>query len=166
MSTVNLSDYDKITVMWLLSAPWRFSFFKNKLITDILPTSIMYDKKTGKKFFPSTKEEYELGMKYVEFVPDDIDHILETSFYLRAVSSFCKAKNINFLYGSITDSGENYMPYFNEPEGNLNLRYNYRKIIDSDKSNLAFCGHPNDKGYNLLSSLLIENLQQNFSAYV
>lgn len=158
VQNIDFTKYDKVYLIWMLTSPWRFSFYKNKGICNIIPTSVQYDSKTGQRLSPSTIEEYNLGMKYAEFTSDENDHLLETAFYLRVVKNFCQIHNINFYYGSIVDSGLTYEPFFYESGSFLNYKYNLRKIVEADKNNIAHCGHPNQQGYNLLSSLLIESL--------
>lgn len=153
---INLKEYDKITLIWLLSYPQRFSFFKDGKVKDIIPTVAGYD------------DEREFGKWYIKYVEDEMDYILETVFYLKSVEMFCKLNNINFLYGSIANNHMKYFPHFYRKDSCLNILDNGEiihfpsKFKDLNQTH-SFCGHPNIKGYKILSDDIIRVIENHFS---
>jgi len=156
INEINFNEYDKVTLIWILSYPQRFSFFKKGKVKDIIPTVAGYD------------DEREFGKWYIKYIEDELDYVLETVFYLNVVEMFCKVNNINFLYGSIANNHTKYFPYFYRKNSCINILENGNIIHFPDKfkefkNTHSFCGHPNIKGYKILADEIIRVIETHFS---
>lgn len=142
-------SYKKVTFIWLISAPERFSFYSNKRLTNFLQES-------GNKI----KKAY-----HKDVVKDIADPLLETSFYLRAVDWYCKANGYNFLYGSAFYPMEEMEKIYN-PDHNIH-RYMTRDCMSAyldfhDDSLWAPCRHPSEKGYTIIAERLYSVINESF----
>jgi len=137
-----------VYIIWMLTSPVRFSFYRNGTICNINPT------------VPS-----EIGKAYVDFLRyTTLDTCLEQVFYVKCMYNICKANNykliitywdttsmetqkldsINDYY--LTPSPENIMPY------DLSLRS-------------PICKHPNEKGYEYMANKIISYIDKNHRHY-
>jgi len=131
-NTLDLSKYESITVLWLLSDPFRFSFYSNHRL---------------KSWHASSTDEI-LKWYIIDVHKTELDGWLETKYSLKSVENYCKNKNFNFLFGSaFTDILPLETIYRNER--NIHNRITRKKVSEflNAKKYWAHCGHPNKEGH-------------------
>lgn len=145
--------YKKVTVIWLISAHERFSFYSNKQITNFLQES---SSKIRKSYY-----------KDVIKSPDDF--FLETAFYLRTVYWYCKANGYNFIYGSAFSPTRDLEKIYN-PENNIHRYISEESLnhyIDYYNSDLwAPCRHPSEKGYAIMAQRMYSIIDEHFKGMI
>lgn len=151
-------EYD-VLVIWMLTFAGRISFYKEGKIRSILPGN-----GDGKDVYQ------QLYNSYLNFLGNDIfsknaienDMILETYFYLNVIKTICELSNYNFLYINSANFEGLHIDSLVRDRHSLNFTYKtlypypqYNSILDRDdegcKKYTAFCGHPNENGYELIA---------------
>jgi hypothetical protein len=147
------SKYKKITVIWLLSDPNRFSFYTRQVLNNFLPNLDDSSASFVKKYFQHANI-------------DPLDSILETSFYVHAVYWFCKANGLNFVYGSAFSDLSSLKQICKVP-GNIHQHTEKSSMNNYlTQSMHAFCNHPNTTGYYTIAAEIKKILELNFKEYV
>jgi hypothetical protein len=149
----DLSKYKNVVVVWILSEPSRFSFYSNNIIQSWLPAWPHQNRASTYKFLQSYFEEV---------APSFNDDVKETEFYLKAVDYYCKAKGYKFAYGSAFTNFEG----FEDISNNIHKYTTYKNfnvmLSNIDKCALyAPCGHPNEVGYQYMSTAIGQLLKTN-----
>ena len=145
-------DYENVYVIFLISEPARISFYSDKKIQSWQPS--------GNPIDPIM----EIYIKEIMHSNYDID--MESVFALKTINYYCQAKGYKFFYGSaFYNVSSSLNTLFNLPNQNF---HNFMKeqsmihIVNTHelKSQLE-CGHPNQKGYNVIAnkmhSIIVEN---------
>jgi len=129
-------QYRQVTVIWMLTASSRFSFYTGKNhIENFNPTH---------RDLSKTHSMNRLQEEYVNCISNELGERRETEFYLKAVSNYCQVNGYEFNYMAAWELGwDTY-----ELEGNLAARLGYATMkagIDQLMGNrgYAHCWHPN-----------------------
>lgn len=150
-NTVNLDKYESVSVIWILSDPFRFSFYVNHKLQSF-----------------NSQSDAEIVKWYtIDIHKTDLDGWLETKFFLKSVDNYCKNKTYNFLYGSaFTDITPLNTIYASEK--NIHNRIPQQKIADllNAKRYWAHCGHPNALGYKHIADSLYTTLTTKFQGMI
>jgi hypothetical protein len=148
-SDVNLSEQYDVLVLWMVTFAGRISFYKNGIVKTILPNS---------KNIGSAEELYK---SYINFLDKDFkkDIMLETYFYVNIIKNICDLANYKFLYINVNSSDGIKLDSLMKGSNSLNFLYKtlyptHDKILDVSNGNKAFCGHPNEKGYEIIADTL------------
>lgn len=147
-------NYEKVTVVWLISAPERFSFYSDRRIRN-------FSQEDSNKM---RKAYYKDVIKYND------DFLLETSFYLKTVYWYCKANGYNFIYGSAFSPTRELEKIYN-PENNIH-RYIPEESLNQyiekydDDSLWAPCRHPNEKGYTIMAQRMYSIIDEHFKGII
>lgn len=143
----DLSEYD-VLIVWYLTESARFSFYsggynKNFTFSDDAP----------------------IEKAYLNMLEDvEIDTSLEQIFYMKLMEQICENKGYNLLFTSWLSSNINLYyqsKYFLSP--------GFKQIIptsDTDeykKYKSILCAHPNEKGYQIISDKIYNEIKQNHS---
>jgi len=146
------NNYENVYVIFLISEPARISFYSDKKVQSWQPSGNPVD---------PIMEVYIKNIMH-----SDYDTNMESIFSLKSINYYCQAKGYKFFYGSAfynIDSSLNSL--FNLPDQNF---HNFMKeqsmihIVNTSqlKSQLE-CGHPNQKGYNVIANkihnIMVEN---------
>ena len=148
---VDLDKYESVTVLWLLSDPFRFSFYANHKL---------------RSWHAQSPDEI-IKWYTIDIHKTDLDGWLETKFFLKSVDNYCKNKKFNFVYGSaFTDITPLDTIY--KSEKNIHNRIVQKKVSEflNAKRYWAHCGHPNTMGYNQIANDLYNILTTNFKVMV
>jgi hypothetical protein len=169
-------EYD-VLVLWAMTFPERFSFYRKGKLQSIIPGIEV-----------SQKEIVILGDAYSNFtVIPEYDAILEQLFYLKVIETACKAHSFNFLYATLFASRTNekisyadILEKFQKNSNFLNLyaketreweeiyKEHFKIYHDIDYFRKSFlppalpyfqspiCKHPNENGYEYISDRFYE----------
>lgn len=143
MDWINPSDLEDcdVSVIWLLTEPSRSDIYYEK---EMLPVS------SNNPYNPWQ----ELYSKAIFSSPTFIeDRILESRLYIRSLKEVCKSRGWNLFI----------LSYVN-PDKLLSLKneidFYYKGLINT-KHPTAFCGHPTEEGYDVISNRIIKVLKNN-----
>ncbi len=157
-SNTNLSTEYEVLVVWLVTFSNRISFYRDGVANSLLPVT-----NTNPDRIDVYKNLYE---SYIAFLGNDYkkDMILEMYFYVNIIKTICDLSNYKFLYLNI-DQEEGIL-LDRLMKSNASLNFLHKKYYPTDAypftkgDNLAFCGHLNEKGYEVLAermSTMIKN---------
>lgn len=146
-NTFDFSKYKEVTVMWMLSDPFRFSFYVNERL----------------KSWQAHGSDQILKWYTMDVHKSDQDGWLETKFFLKAVSNYCKVKNYKFIYG-VAFSDIQLLNNIYNGQGNIHNYTKYQKIANClhEDDDWAHCGHPNAQGYVKIADALYDVLTTEF----
>jgi hypothetical protein len=147
---LELSKYRKITVMFVLSDPVRFSFYVDGTI---------------KSWIPHHHADPIANAYYKTVLTDVEDANRETASYLSGIKYFCDSRGFNFLYAAGFTNISEVNPYVNFKENNLH-EYDYEERISNylyavGGDVLAYCGHPNQSGYQVIAEHFYSTIKSN-----
>lgn len=151
----SFSEYD-VLVVWLLTEPSRFSFYKNGSINNILP---------NEKY----NSDNNIGPAYINFIDDVVlDPILEQIFYIKSFIDICENRGYGLIITYWEENSGNHLlnqfksPYFlyNHPH-NLLPPWPYEKPYGS-----SLCLHPNENGYEFLADKIYQGIEKNHSHFI
>jgi hypothetical protein len=148
---VDLDKYEIVSVIWLLSDPFRFSFYVDHKLRSF-----------------RASENLEIVKWYsIDIHKTDLDGWLETKFFLKSVDNYCRTKNFNFLYGSAFNEITALNTIY-KSEKNIHNRMAQQKIADllNAKRYWAHCGHPNALGYKHIADSLYTTLTTKFKGMI
>jgi hypothetical protein len=135
--------YDNVFVIWLLSDPYRPSFYVNNKVES----------------YSTNTEMYKMGVKISKRTDKDAE--LETNFYVKCVEKFCKSNTYKFLFGS------GWVPY--SVDGLTNHKSNMHKSLKYDsfktfipKNMYSYCGHPTIHGYTFIMDEIYNLITNNY----
>jgi hypothetical protein len=148
-------DYD-VLIVWLLTEPSRFSFYKNGSVHNILPNEKTY-------------VDNVIGPCYLDFIDDLIlDPLLEEIFYIKTFINVCE----NNGYGLVLtywekNSGTHLLNQFKSPY----FLYNHPHDLlppwpYDDPYGSSICLHPNENGYELLAENIYKGILENHYQYI
>jgi len=160
-SNKNLSEEYDVLVLWMVTFSTRISFYRNSEISSIL---------TNFSGLPPVYKN--LSESYINFLGDGIkDSCLESYFYVSVIENLCRLSNYNFLYINVAADEGQYLDSFMQSSSSLNaaraIMYPEHHgilhgfITDSDLDTVAWCGHPNEKGYDMLAERLFNLISHN-----
>lgn len=155
----NLSEEYDVLVIWMVTFSTRISFYRNGIISSIL------------SFFKHPMPEYQnLSDSYLKFLGENTtkDASLEAYFYINVIKNICSLSNYKFLYVNVNANDGRQVDSF--MKGSCSLNYIHRILypeqngilhgVTGPSSNerlpdkVAFCGHPNEKGYEIITERL------------
>lgn len=158
---VNFEKYEKVLVIFLLSAPDRVSFYSGNDINDTVSF------KKIQNFMPTLQGNL-IEKEMLNIFTSTYDAILETKFYLDCVDYICKLKNFSFVHGSAfyhytewsdiiyTKNSFHFNDYLSFPT--------FGKVLDIHEKGkdllYAYCGHPNQEGYEIISEKIRDCLSK------
>lgn len=155
LSDKNLSDEYDVLVVWMVTFAGRISFYRNGKITSLLPN-----------FQHGSYVDQNLYDSYVQFLGNkyNTDILLETYFYVNIIKNICSLSNYNFLYINVAGDEGKQLDSLLKSENSLNYLYKVfyphnKNIIDEIVRDArteynAFCGHPKEKGYEVIAERL------------
>jgi hypothetical protein len=146
----DLSNYN-VTVVWLLTEPSRFSFYKEGGVCNILPSE-------------NNNPDNQIGSAYLNFIKDiNLDPMLEQIFYVKLFTMMCENKGYNFVFSYWEHhSGNQLVSHYKNPhflyneEHHLLPNWPYKDPIASH-----VCLHPNENGYELLATNFYKGIEKN-----
>lgn len=150
-SDVNFSNQYDVLVLWMITFSGRISFYRNGRINSLLPNLTQ-----------GSIEAQALIDSYVGFIGNDFDKdlSLEMYFYANVLKNICLLSNYKFLYINVDNvAGKSLDSLLNSPFS-LNSTYKklypeYNSVTDRNSNEYtAYCGHPNEKGYELIADRL------------
>lgn len=136
----DLKDCD-VTVIWLLTEPSRTDVYYEKQMTTVSSNNpySLWQETYCKAIFTSSSF--------------DIDHALKTRLCIRSLKDVCKGRGWKSCIIS----------YLN-PDKVIGLKkeidVHYEGLIDT-KYPTAYCGHPTEEGYNVISDRIVKILKRN-----
>lgn len=148
-----VENYEKVTVIWLLSDPTRLSFYSNEKIVSLLRND--------------NDRLFNYYIRDVHLHPND--SMLETKFLLKSVEAVCQLNGFNFVYGSaFTDINQLNKVYNSNNNIHNFAEFNcFNTEVEKQKSKyMAHCGHPNEKGYELIADILYTILTTHFKDFI
>lgn len=166
-SDKTLSEEYDVLVLWMMTFSTRISFYRNGSIATIL------------SYFNHLTPEYQnLSDSYLNFLGKNTirDSTLEAYFYLNVIKNICSLSNYKFLYINVnTDEGRE-LDSLTKNSSSLNFT---RKVLypehsgilhgvhrDKQLDTVAFCGHPNEKGYEIISERLLNLISYEHSHFI
>lgn len=163
-SNKNLSEKYDVLVLWMVTFSNRISFYRNSEISSILT-----------HFNHPIPEYQNLSDSYINFLGKEgiKDISLESYFYISVIENICRLSNYQFLYINVAaDEGE-LIDSYTRSSSSLNLT---RKMLyptqqgilhgvttDKNSDKVAWCGHPNEKGYEIVAERLFKIISHEHS---
>jgi len=151
-----LEKYQNVIVMLILSDPGRISFYKYGQISSIIPNT-------------DVPEDLELYKNYLKFINlPEVDFVMETAFYVKAMESFCKANKYNFIYGSFIWNIEEMSAFYNTNHNIHKYLYeeapeNLFQLLEKNNKMLSVCGHLNEIGHKFIGDKITKVLLKKFT---
>lgn len=145
-SNRNLSDEYDVLVVWMVTFAERISFYRNGNITSI-------NNNTQRDVCKS------LYQSYIKFIENNKDMLLETYFYVNIIQNICNLADYKFLYINVNNTDGIILDSLMKSPNSLNFVYKklYPKngsILDVSPGSKSFCGHPNERGYEIIAETL------------
>jgi hypothetical protein len=151
----HLDDYD-VLVFWLMTEPFRFSFYIGGELQDYLP---------------NTEIKNDFCDEYIKEIKDiEKDPISEQIFYIKVLESVCELRGFDLILSSWSRTlpalmklypSEKYL--FKNP---INLRPPYIKSKTGEFLIYhSFCKHPNEDGYEWMSNKIVSGIKENHSKW-
>lgn len=158
-----LEKYD-VLVVWMMTFPGRFSFYRNKQVFSVQASSLNNRK---------LPEISRLALSYTNFINNVIeDSALEQLYHIRVFNKICKNAGVKFLFCSLDDGQyaflkQNATEHF-MVSNNLN---NYEKEIypqycKNPEYKSRLCTHPNEHGYEFIAENIFNVIHENFLGLV
>ena len=152
-------EYDVLVVL-LVTPMNRLSFYSDGKLRSVMINAIHAS--------PSTRR---MAWAYAELIKDiDLDTCLEQLFYIKALKEICDGKKYNLLVfpagtnrsklHDFLDIPEN-MGRFYEPKENI-----FPDLTDPTYRSILNCGHPNELGYKVIASNMIEIISKHASGLI
>jgi hypothetical protein len=137
-----------IYVIWMLTSPERFSFYRSGQIVNINPTA-----------------RSEFSDAYIKFLRyDSLDPCLEQLFYIKCMYDICKANNYKLILTYwdtacfLTQTLDTTKEFYLTPDHDTMLPYDpgLRSPV---------CNHPNEKGYKYMADKIISYIDINHNHF-
>jgi hypothetical protein len=147
---------NEVLIVWLLTEPTRFSFYRNGGVRNILPSVV-------------NEEDKNIGPTYIDFLHDiELDPTLEQIYHIKCLINVCENKGYGLVMSYWEErTGDNLLkqfdcPYFlyDKPH-RLLTDYPYKDPYVS-----KVCYHPNENGYEMLATNLYEGIKTNHPKYI
>ena len=153
--------YKQVQIVWLLSDPFRFSFYNvenehsRDNVLNFAPAALIHNRTTRAPVFKSLAENY-LAVMDFEGV------IKETHFYIHVMENYCELKGYKLAIGNAFTS----TPFDSLYSVHRNQSYASMREFLGDKleTTSPVCAHPNSLGYQLIAEELARILEQNREA--
>jgi hypothetical protein len=163
ITSEELEKYE-VLVVWMMTFPGRFSFYRNKKVFSVQASNV-----TDGKF----SEIDRLAMSYMTFINNlTEDSALEQLYHIRLFNRFCEGANIKFLFCSLDKMQYEFLKetaseHFMTPN-NLNMygKEIYPSMDAYSEYKSRLCKHPNEQGYEFISENIFNIIQENFSNLV
>jgi hypothetical protein len=157
----NLSDEYDVLIVWMVTFSERISFYKNNIIHSINGGS-------------HTPLEQQLYQSYISFVENIVkDCVLETSFYLKVMRTICQLYNYQLLFFNVSMDEAKMLDSLTRCPNSLNFAFKqlypechgilHGTIQDRSLDTVAYCGHPNEKGYEVISERIFNMIMHEHS---
>lgn len=141
-------DDDDVYVIWMLTDPIRFSFYRDGSILDINPVG-----------------QSRIGDAYINFIKDTkVDGSAEQLFYIKSLREICKHRKYKLiitywnpaskLTQLLDPSKENYLTP--EPKQIFPTALEYTSPV---------CNHPNEKGYEYMASKIVSHIDKRYKEF-
>jgi hypothetical protein len=151
----NLSDEYDVLVIWMVTFSTRISFYRNGKISSVLS-----------HVTNMTPEYQNLSDSYFNFLGNNPtrDVVLESYFYVNLIKNICTLSNYKFFYINVNADEGRGLDVLMKNSASLNFTHKilypeHRDILHEVRANkdldtVAFCGHPNEKGYAIITERL------------
>lgn len=151
LKTFERNKYNKVLVIFLLSDPYRFSFYSNNQPASFNP---MYNHNIPQGVLNFNK--YYL----MDLVKEDKDAWQETAFYIDCVNYMCDKHAMDLYFGSAFFTSKILVQYVTTPKMFFKDLPNcsVSSILDSDLE-MSKCYHPNHEGYKKISDKIYDELK-------
>ena len=145
-----ISKYN-VTIIWMLSFSSRFSFYSQGWPRDL-------------QMGASNK----LSKYYTQFLDNiENDTTLEQLFYLKCMENVCENKNYNLITVHMDQKTDGLLKFlhksktylFDDPKS-IFFKLNRSKYFS------PICNHPNEIGYEMVSEILVNQIQRKFPNYI
>lgn len=137
-------------VIWMLTEPTRFSFYKGGVNIDINP-----------------RTQSDLGDSYLDFIEDTtLDGTLEQLFYIKCMREICEARNYKLLLTYWTSACA--LTQLMDERNDQYLTPTPKNIFiprDQPEYRSTVCNHPNEKGYEYMAKELLHYVNLNHSTF-
>lgn len=167
MDLLDLKDKD-VMVVWLMTYPQRFSFYKNGI-----PRTVGFD------VLDSDTPAGKMVDGYIKHIEEDYDFntICEQYYYLRTVAELCKNRNFKFGWTSVEhetslkvlspllDSYLSKTLLKNQIHGYSFIQDLLNRDNHEEKMSLI-CGHPNKIGYKEVATRFFSALVDMYPSFV
>jgi hypothetical protein len=159
----NLKEkYDNIIVIFLVTDPFRFSFFSNNTIQTFSTRGFLYKK--GADNIDNTSSVYQEDfLKWYTSIMGIGDAAKEIAFYLKCIENFCELNKYKFYWGTaFTDVNEivNHYPVTNCLNYGDFKSYGHYISETIGPDGFAPCHHPNELGYELIANHILSKIQK------
>ena len=150
-------EYD-VTIIWLLTQPSRISFYTNGRITNLMPHLPI-------KELEHLRNKESIATAYVDFIQDiDTDPVLEQLFHIKCMEQYCENNNYSLIIANTDLLSDSLLKYFHKSKYYLSPNpVSVLTELDND-TDFAFCGHPNELGYEKVSEIIFKLLSDNHSS--
>lgn len=136
--------YDNVFVIWLLSDPYRLSFYANNQVES----------------YSNNTKIYKMAIKTSKRTDKDAE--LETNFYVKCVEKFCKSNAYKFLFGNGWRDAY-ILESLNNHKSNMHKSLKYKSFKNYVPKNMySFCGHPNIHGYTFIMDEIYNLITNNY----
>ena len=140
---------DNVYIIWMLTEPIRFSFYKKGKIKNINPAG-----------------GTPIGNSYIDFVDDiTLDSCLEQLFYIKCMIDICKLNNYNLLI-THWNSASKHTQLLDDVTDNY-LQKVPKTILPTNKKVISnVCGHPKELGYDWMAKTILKEIKNNNKNFI
>ena len=140
---------DNVYIIWMLTEPIRFSFYKKGKIKNIHPA----------KGTP-------IGNSYIDFVDDiTLDSCLEQLFYIKCMRDISKLNNYNLLI-THWNSASKHTQLLDDVTDNYLHKVPTTILPPNRKFISNVCGHPNELGYDWMAKTILKEIKNNNKNFI
>lgn len=144
-------EYD-ILVIWLMTEPTRFSFYTDKKINLYAPA--------GVGLWPLFSDALPMESGYLEEMHEfNIGPLREQLFLIKMAEGFFKSLDVELLISSWAGDFDKIYDYYDSPRF-LSPAPDHIKTRFTSSYMSLICGHPNDKGYELVSKQIFKLIKK------
>jgi hypothetical protein len=160
--------YDNVIVIFLVTDPFRFSFFSNGVIETFSTRGFLYNHGSDNIDDKSDVYKEDFLKWYLSNVNVD-DATKETSFYLKCIENFCELHGYKFYWGTaFTDVNEiiKYYPVTNCLNYGDFKSYGHYISEKLGTEGFAACHHPNEDGYELIAQHILGKIEKDINILI
>jgi hypothetical protein len=151
-----LKDEYEILIVWMITAPFRISFYKGNRVIDLI---------TGHHRGGPNKSNFNLFNEYISFLekPDE-DLLLEQLFYIKVMREICIANGFHLLHTGINLLNVLTLKNIYPEMPLLDTLTDF--IVPNLGENLRFkskyCYHPNELGYEVIAKNIYTKIDKEY----